>query len=102
MKSPGRIGEVTLDGVRTRLESLGYAVSFHVYAPGTRFAAYHVSLDRADAVLSGRLGLQVDGGFSELGPGDWLEISRGCLLAVEVVGDQPVLALDGVRLGEAR
>ncbi len=95
-------GQVSFQEARARLQALGYTVSFHLYAPGTVFAAYPVTLDRVEAVLSGCLRLQIDTGVAELGPAEWLEITRGCRLAAEVMGEEPVLALDGVRLADRR
>ena len=96
----GRLGRdevLSLAVFRRTLEARGYDVEFQLYPPGTSFAEHCPCADRADAVLAGLLRLVVGGEVVELGPGEWAEIPGGCRLSAEVVGDGPVLGLDGIR-----
>jgi mannose-6-phosphate isomerase-like protein (cupin superfamily) len=83
-----------LQSLQGRLESQGYQVTLHVLAPGTAFGAYCTSDARIDAVFAGHLKLVVGSATWLLGPGDWLEIPAGSVLSAEVIGDEPVFALD--------
>lgn len=83
--------------LRTTLEAKGYLVSVHLLAPGTVFGEHCVSEARIEAVFCGRLRLVFGGRAHELGPGDWLEVPAGAVIATEVVGDEPVLGMDAVR-----
>lgn len=91
-------GPLTEEALRRRLEAMGYTVARHVYAPGTEFPDHTHGADKIDAVVSGRLRLVVAGHLAVLGPGDWIEIPRGVRHAARVVGDEPVVSLDAIRL----
>ena len=54
--------------------------------------------DKIDAVLSGRFRLVVRGHMKVLGPGQWIEIPRGAVHNAAVMGDEPVVTLDAVKL----
>jgi quercetin dioxygenase-like cupin family protein len=83
--------------LRTKLESEGYAVSLHLLAPGTVFGEHCACGRRVDAVLSGQLRLVIGGEARLLGPGDWVEVPAGVQLSAEVIGEEPVIALDASR-----
>ena len=83
-----------LQSLQGKLESQGYQVTLHLLAPGTAFSAYRTSDARIDAVFAGQLSVIVEGTTRLLGPGDWLEIPAGSVMSAEVVGDEPVFALD--------
>jgi quercetin dioxygenase-like cupin family protein len=55
-------------------------------------------VDKIDAVLAGRFRLVVRGHTKVLGPGEWIEIPRGAVHNATVVGDEPVISLDAVKL----
>lgn len=88
---------LTLSALRGTLESRGYAVEFQIYPPGTSFLEHCPCADRADGVLSGVLRLVVGGEPVELGAGEWVEVPAGSRLSLEVVGEEPVFGLDGIR-----
>ena len=83
-----------LQSLQGKLESKGYQVTLHLLAPGTVFGAHRTSDARIDAVFAGQLRMVVGGTARLLGPGDWLEIPAGSVISAEVVGDEPVFALD--------
>jgi mannose-6-phosphate isomerase-like protein (cupin superfamily) len=83
-----------LQSLQGKLESQGYQVTLHLLAPGTAFGPYCISDARIDAVFAGQLKLVVGGAPRLLGPGDWLDIPAGSVISAEVVGDDPVFALD--------
>jgi quercetin dioxygenase-like cupin family protein len=91
-------GPLTESALRAKLESLGYRVAKYVYEPGTVFPDHQHDVDKIDAVLSGRFRLVVRGHMKMLGPGEWIEIPRGTIHNATVVGDQPVVSLDAVKL----
>ena len=89
---------LTESALRAKLESLGYRVAKYVYEPGTVFPDHKHDVDKIDAVLSGRFRLVVRGHMKLLGPGEWIEIPRGTVHNATVVGDQPVVSLDAVKV----
>jgi len=91
-------GPATEAALRARLEALGYTVAKYVYAPGTVFPDHKHDLDKIDAVVSGRFRLVVRGHMKMLTAGDWIEIPRGTVHNAAVIGDQPVVSLDAVKL----
>jgi len=91
-------GPVTEAALRAKLEALGYTVARYVYEPGTVFPDHRHDLDKIDAVVSGRFRLVVRGHMKVLGAGDWIEIPRGTVHNAAVVGDEPVVSLDAVKL----
>ena len=89
---------MTEQALRARLESLGYRIARYVYEPGTVFPDHTHGVDKIDAVLSGRFRLVVRGHMKVLGPGEWIEIPRGTIHNASVMGDEPVVSLDAVKL----
>lgn len=92
-----RDGPPTEDALRSKLERLGYSVSRYVYPPGTFFPEHTHSVDKIDAVVSGRFRMTVEGSEVVLEAGDCLAVPRGTLHSAEVVGDDPVVSLDAIR-----
>jgi len=97
-----RDGPLSEAALRTRMEADGYAVTRYVYAPGTVFPTHSHGVDKLDAVVSGRFRLTLPDGPVVLQGGDRLFVPRGLRHAAEVVGDRPVVSLDGVRTGPPR
>jgi quercetin dioxygenase-like cupin family protein len=95
--NPEKDGSLSESALRRKLERLGYAVTRYVYPPGTYFPDHTHSVDKMDAVISGRFRLIVEGEEAILGAGDILEVPRGVVHSAEVVGDEPVVSLDAVR-----
>jgi quercetin dioxygenase-like cupin family protein len=91
-------GPVTEQAIRAKLESLGYRTARYVYEPGTVFPDHTHGVDKIDAVVSGRFRLVVGGHLAVLGPGDWVAIPRGSVHSATVIGDEPVVSLDAVKL----
>ena len=95
--NPAADGELSEAALRARLEALGYIVMRCVYPPGTSFPEHTHGVDKIDAVVSGRFRLNVAGHRVVLGPGDWIAVARGVRHTADVVGDEPVVSLDGVK-----
>jgi quercetin dioxygenase-like cupin family protein len=91
-------GTLTESAVRAKLEALGYRVARYTYEPGTVFPDHTHGVDKIDAVISGRFRLVVSGHLAMLGPGDWVEIPRGAVHSATVMGDEPVVSLDAIKL----
>jgi quercetin dioxygenase-like cupin family protein len=91
-------GVLTEPALRDKLESRGYGVTRYVYPPGTYFPDHSHDVDKIDAVLSGRFLLRVAGRSIVLAAGDALAVPKGTVHSAEVVGDEPVVSLDAVRL----
>lgn len=83
--------------LRRKLERLGYDVSRYVYAPGTCFPDHTHAVDKMDAVVSGRFRLIIEGREVILQADDAVEVPRGTVHSAAVVGDEPVVSLDGTK-----
>ena len=93
-------GPLTEDALRQKLERRGYRVSRHVYAPGTRFPDHTHGIHKMDAVFSGRFRMTMVDQDVILEAGDCLAVPRGAVHSAAVIGDEPVLSLDGTKGGE--
>lgn len=91
-------GPFSESALRAKLEAMGYRVARYVYEPGTVFPDHQHGVDKIDAVVSGRFRLVVRGHMKVLGPGEWIEIPSGAVHNAAVMGDEPVVGLDAVRL----
>ena len=91
-------GPLSEGAMRCKLEAAGYIVSRYTYPPRTAFPEHTHNVDKIDAVVSGRFRMVVAGHFAILGPGDWVEVPRGVHHTAAVVGDEPVVSLDAVRV----
>jgi len=91
-------GAPTEAALRAKLEALGYTVARYAYEPGTVFPDHTHGVDKIDAVISGRFRLVVGGHLAMLGPGDWVEVPRGAVHSATVMGDEPVVSLDAIKL----
>jgi quercetin dioxygenase-like cupin family protein len=76
---------------------LGYEVSRYVYPPGTYYPDHSHGIDKMDAVVSGRFRMVVEGRELILEAGDALAVPRGIVHSAEVVGEEPVVSLDGTK-----
>jgi quercetin dioxygenase-like cupin family protein len=95
---PARDGPLAESALWRKLERLGYRVARYVYAPGTTFSPHAHPVDKIDAVVRGRFRVAFASGEEALlEAGDAIEIPRGVRHEAEVVGDEPVIALDAVR-----
>jgi quercetin dioxygenase-like cupin family protein len=92
----GPLSELAL---RHKLERRGYQVTRYVYSPGMFFPAHDHAEDKIDAVLSGRFRVTMQGQEAVLEAGDLVVVPKHAVHTAEVVGDEPVVSLDGVRTG---
>lgn len=97
----GNKGRVTEESLEKSLQDQGYWVNRRVYPPGTAFPKHSNNVDTLDAVVSGKLRLSFHGESVVLGSGDVVEVPRGAIHCAEVVGDEPVVTLDAIRLSPA-
>lgn len=95
---PERDGPLSEAAMRRKLEARGYAVSKYVYPPGTYFPPHTHDVDKIDGVLSGRFRLSMQGRSVILEAGDLIAVPRGVVHEAEVVGGEPVVSLDAVRV----
>jgi quercetin dioxygenase-like cupin family protein len=91
-------GELSEVALRKRIEALGYTVMRYVYPPGTSFPEHTHGVDKIDAVVSGQFRLNVAGHRVILGPGDWIAVPQGVRHTADVVGSEPVVSLDAVKV----
>lgn len=84
--------------LRAKLEALGYRVARYTYSPGTVFPDHCHEADKIDAVIAGRFRLVIGGHLALLGPGDWVDVPRGAVHSATVIGDEPVVSLDAIKL----
>jgi quercetin dioxygenase-like cupin family protein/Tfp pilus assembly protein PilZ len=92
-----REGPPTEKALRARLEKRGYRVSRHVYPPGAFFPEHVHQVDKIDAVVSGQFLVRLRDVEVLLQPGDLIPIPRGVFHSAEVVGEEPVVSLDGIK-----
>jgi quercetin dioxygenase-like cupin family protein len=90
-------GPLSEAALRRKLERRGYRVTRYVYSPGMFFPAHEHAVDKIDAVLSGGFRITMQGQEAVLGAGDLIVVPKHVEHTAEVVGDEPVVSLDGVR-----
>lgn len=93
-----RDGSLSEDAMRRKLEERGYRVDRYLYPPGTYFPDHSHRVDKIDAILTGRLRITMGHQEVILEPGDMVVVPHNAVHAAEVVGDETVLSLDGVRI----
>lgn len=96
--NPERDGPLSEDNMRRKLEQRGYRASRYVYPPGTYFPDHDHGVDKIDGVLSGRFRMSMRGASHILEAGDLLAVPKHVFHSAEVVGDEPAVRLDAVRL----
>jgi len=84
---------------RVKLHKAGYEIARYTYPPGTVFPPHTHDVDKIDVVLSGRFRMLMHGQTAVLEAGDSVAVPKGALHSAEVVGDDPVVSLDAVRVG---
>ena len=94
---PEREGPLSEDALRRHLEARGFRVTRYVYPPGTVFPPHTHTVDKVDAVVSGRFRMSMHGRAAILEAGDRVAVPRGTEHSAEVVGSEPVVSLDAVR-----
>lgn len=91
-----RWGPISEREMRAKMEALGYSAKRWVYSRGTVFETHTHDVDKLDAVVSGHFALTMFGKTFVLEAGDALYVPRGAAHRAEVVGDEPVVSLDGI------
>lgn len=91
-------GTMTEPALHRKLERLGYSVSRYVYPPGTCFPPHTHSVEKVDAVVSGTFRITTGDAPVDLGPGDAVVVPRGAEHSAEVIGSEPVVSLDAVKV----
>lgn len=90
-------GDFTADGLVRKLAVLGYDSQQKTLTPGERLPDAKIQVDTIDAVVQGKLKVSLEGESRILKPGDCLFIPKGHVTSIEVVGDKPVICLEGTR-----
>jgi len=88
-------GPLTLENVAKKLKSMGYHFVEQQYAPGTVFHEHSHDSQTKDAVISGRFKVRMQDKEAILEPGDILDIPAGIDHSAAVLGDEPVIVLEG-------
>ncbi len=91
-------GQSTEQTISSYLNDLGYNVTKYVYPPGAIFPPHSHNIDKIDVVLSGSLEMTLQGETIVLISMQYLEIPRGEVHSARVVGDEPVVSLDAVKI----
>jgi len=94
--NPEKDGVLSEQAMRRKLEQLGFRVTRYVYSPGTFFPSHTHSTDKIDAVLSGNFRISMAKDSVMLKAGDFIHVPAGAEHSAEVIGDQPVISLDGI------
>jgi len=90
-------GSFSQEGVIRKLSIWGYKAKKHLYPASTHLPDESVDYDRVDAVLSGHFKVTLEGEEMVLRAGDCLFIPRGTPRSAEVIGNQPVMCLEGYK-----
>ncbi len=90
-------GPCSEEALRSKMERLGYEVTRYVYPAGVTFPMHSHPVDKIDGVVSGRFRIGVKEGEVLLEAGDMIEIPCGQIHSAEVVGEMPVISLDGIK-----
>jgi quercetin dioxygenase-like cupin family protein len=93
-----RDGSLTEEALRGKLEKLGYRVTRYTYPPGTYFPFHTHSVDKLDAVLSGQFRIGIRGESALLQAGDFVSVPANIEHEAEVVGSEPIISLDAVKI----
>jgi len=96
--NPETDGVLNETAMQRKLEARGYAVTRYVYPPGTYFPDHTHGVDKIDGVLAGRFRMTMGKTSVILEAGDCLFVPRSAVHSAEVVGSEPVVSLDAVRL----
>lgn len=94
--NPAVDGQLTVENVAKKLESRGYNHTLQNFLPGTVHDEHSHKDPCMDAVVSGQMKVRLFGQEIILNPGDMLEIPMGITHKMEVIGSEPVVALEGV------
>lgn len=93
-----RDGRLSEKALTEKLEERGYRVSRYTYPPGTTFPDHAHGVEKIDAVLSGRFRITMGSAEIVLEAGDALLVPQGAVHSAEVVGGEPVVSLDAVKI----
>lgn len=93
-----RDGKLSTHALRRKMEERGYSVTCYTYSPGTFFPAHTHGADKIDAVLSGQFRITMGRDSVVLKPGDLVLVPKDAEHSAEVVGDQAVVSLDGIKI----
>lgn len=96
--NPQREGPLSEEALRRKLEQQGYSVGRYVYPPGTYFGPHSHAMDKIDAVLAGQFRISMQGESVVLRAGDAVYVPKNVEHSAEVVGTDPVVSLDAVKL----
>jgi quercetin dioxygenase-like cupin family protein len=92
-----RWGPLSEENMKKKLEFEGYDVTRYVYPPRTLFPDHSHSIDKKDAVLSGKFKIEANGKTFLLEAGDALSVPAGVVHNAKVLGSEPVVSLDATR-----
>lgn len=92
-------GEHSESALFSKLESMGYHCTRYTYPPGTVFPDHSHATDKIDAVLAGCLRITTEHEQLNLRAGDFVLIPAGVIHRAEVIGEEAVVSLDGVKDG---
>jgi quercetin dioxygenase-like cupin family protein len=92
-----RWGKLNEENMKRKLEFEGYNVTRYVYPARTIFPDHIHSVDKKDAVLSGKFKIETEGHIFVLEAGDMLAVPSGTVHNAKVIGSDPVVSLDAVR-----
>jgi quercetin dioxygenase-like cupin family protein len=91
-------GDPTETAIRRKLTRLGYECRRYQYPPGTRFSEHCHPADKIDAVVSGNFRITSGTDSIVLGPGDYVYVPQGVMHSAEVIGNETVISIDGVKI----
>ncbi|KAK9904690.1 hypothetical protein WJX75_000609 [Coccomyxa subellipsoidea] len=88
------LGKLSRQAMLSKLQKEGYDTTVYTFGTGTVFGDHSHSVNKKDAILSGRFLFRMGGEEVILEPGDQLEVPKGKTHYAECVGSEPVTFVD--------
>ncbi len=94
-------GPLTETALVDKLSDLGYVCTRYIYPPGTCFPLHSHELDKIDAVLRGSFRITTADSSLILNAGDYVHVPAYLMHSAEVIGNDPVVSIDAIRISNA-
>ncbi len=95
--NPEQDGQLSEAALQKKLEKLGYPSESYTFPPGTDFPDHSHDVDKMTGIVSGQFRMTIDGETVILKGGDSVYVNRGVVHRAEVIGDEPIVMLDGTK-----
>lgn len=86
------------ESLRAQLSAQGYSITRYTYPLGCYFPDHTHSFAKIEVVLSGIFRMGMYGSYVDLKAGQAIHVPENAIHNAEVIGDEPVICLDAVKL----